>query len=299
MTENNIINADHSSVFDVSEKDFLEKVIEGSENHLVVVDFWAPWCGPCKQLGPSLEKVISATNGKAVLAKINIDENQQIAAQLRIQSIPTVMAFKNKKIANAFQGVIPENKIIEFVEEALGEKIKKDNSEFYEKINQLNKEKKFNESEEMLEGFIGENSDDEKGIKLYLDTLMHLKKYKETKSFISSLSDNLQKSDSIKSILTNLEIKEKDGSGPSIEELEIKFKKNTKSMDILFKLSEKYFVNNMYEESFDLLLKSYSNNNSKEKEEIKKIILKYFNALGFDNDVTKTFRKKFSTVMFS
>ena len=299
MTENNIVDTNQSSVFDVSEKNFIEKVIEGSENHLVVVDFWAPWCGPCKQLGPILEKVINGSNGKAVLAKINIDDNQQIAAQLRIQSIPTVMAFKNKKIANAFQGVIPEKKIIEFVEDALGEKIEKDNSEFYEKINQLNKENKFKESEELLEEFISENSNDEKGIKLYLDTLIHLKKYEETRSFISSLSDNLQKSDSIKSILTNLEIKEKEGSGPSIEELKIKFKKNPKNIETLIDLSEKYFVDNMYEESFDLLLKSYSNNNPKEKEKIKKIILKYFNALGVENDITKTFRKKFSTIMFS
>ena len=299
MTENNIIDTNQTSVFDVSEKDFIEKVIEGSENHLVVVDFWAPWCGPCKQLGPTLEKVINGSNGKAVLAKINIDDNQQIAAQLRIQSIPTVMAFKNKKIANAFQGVIPEKKIIEFIEEALGEKIEKDNSEFYEKINQLNKENKFDESEELLEEFIGENSNDEKGIKLYLDTLIHLKKYEEVKSFISSLSDDLQKSDSIKSTLTNLEIKEKEGSGPSIEELKINLKKDPKNIDALIDLSEKYFVGSMYDESFDLLLKSYSNNNSKDKEKIKKIILKYFDALGVENDITKTYRRKFSTVMFS
>ena len=103
----------------------------------------------------------------------------------------------------------------------------------------------------------------------------------------------------IKSILTNLEIKEKEGSGPSIEELEINLKKNPKNIDTLIDLSEKYFVGSMYDESFDLLLKSYSNNNSKDIEKIKKIILKYFDALGVENDITKTYRRKFSTVMFS
>jgi Thioredoxin domain-containing protein len=134
---------------------------------------------------------------------------------------------------------------------------------------------------------------------LYLDTLIHLKKYEEVKSFISSLSDDLQKSDSIKSTLTNLEIKEKEGSGPSIEELKINLKKDPKNIDALIDLSEKYFVGSMYDESFDLLLKSYSNNNSKDKEKIKKIILKYFDALGVENDITKTYRRKLSTIMFS
>ena len=99
MSENNIT--------DVNEADFDDQVVEASTSKLIVVDFWAPWCGPCKQLTPSLEKVVRGSSDKVSLVKINIDDNQQIAAQLRIQSIPTVYAFKNKEIVNAFQGVIP------------------------------------------------------------------------------------------------------------------------------------------------------------------------------------------------
>ena len=108
MNENN-------NIIDVNENDFNDLVIEASVNKLIVVDFWAPWCGPCKQLTPTLEKIINNSQNKVTLAKINIDENQQIAAQLRIQSIPTVYAFKDKQIVNAFQGVIPEKQIIEFL----------------------------------------------------------------------------------------------------------------------------------------------------------------------------------------
>ena len=97
----------NKNIIDVSEIDFEKNVLEESVNKLVVVDFWAPWCGPCKQLTPVLEKVISSSPEKILLAKVNIDENQQIAAQLRIQSIPTVFAFKNKQIVNAFQGILP------------------------------------------------------------------------------------------------------------------------------------------------------------------------------------------------
>ena len=96
------------NIIDINEADFNEQVVEASANKLVVVDFWAPWCGPCKQLTPILEKVVKKVSEKITLVKINIDENQQIAGQLRIQSIPTVYAFKDKQIVNAFQGVLPE-----------------------------------------------------------------------------------------------------------------------------------------------------------------------------------------------
>ena len=108
-----------SNIIEINENDFNEKVIEASKSTLLLVDFWAPWCGPCKQLTPLLEKVIKKTNNKVILAKINIDDNQQIAAQLRIQSIPAVFAFKNGQPVDTFQGVIPEKKIIEFIEKSL------------------------------------------------------------------------------------------------------------------------------------------------------------------------------------
>ena len=114
---------DHSGIsgsVDVTSASFMAEVVEASKNQPVIVDFWAPWCGPCKQLMPVLEKVIAETGGKVKLAKVNIDENQQLASQLRIQSIPAVFAFMNKQVVNAFQGVIPEKEIIKFLEKKYG-----------------------------------------------------------------------------------------------------------------------------------------------------------------------------------
>jgi putative thioredoxin len=105
---------------DVSEAEFMKEVIEASQEVPVIVDFWAPWCGPCKTLGPALEAAVTAAKGKVRMAKVNVDENQQIAAQLRIQSIPTVYAFWQGKPVDAFQGALPASEIKAFIDKLSG-----------------------------------------------------------------------------------------------------------------------------------------------------------------------------------
>jgi putative thioredoxin len=101
---------------DTDIKGFMADVIEVSKRVPVLVDFWAPWCGPCKQLTPLLEKIVRQANGKVRLVKINVDENQQIAAQMRVQSIPAVFAFVDGQPIDGFMGALPEGQIRQFID---------------------------------------------------------------------------------------------------------------------------------------------------------------------------------------
>jgi len=108
-------------VKDSNTQNFMRDVIEASRQQPVIVDFWAPWCGPCKQLGPALEKVVRQSNGKVRMVKINVDENQQLAQQMRIQSIPAVYAFVDGQPVDGFMGALPEGQIKQFVDRLGGQ----------------------------------------------------------------------------------------------------------------------------------------------------------------------------------
>jgi putative thioredoxin len=101
---------------DSDAKGFMADVIDASRKVPVIVDFWAPWCGPCKQLTPILEKLVRTANGKVRMVKVNVDENQQIAAQLRVQSIPAVFAFVDGKPIDGFMGALPESQVKQFID---------------------------------------------------------------------------------------------------------------------------------------------------------------------------------------
>ena len=105
----------NSAVKDATDASFMADVIEASKETPVIVDFWAPWCGPCRQLGPAIEKVVKEQQGKVRLVKINIDENPTYAGQLRVQSIPAVFAFDGGRPVDAFMGAVPESEVKAFV----------------------------------------------------------------------------------------------------------------------------------------------------------------------------------------
>lgn len=295
MSENNTKN----NILDVDEKSFQNTVIEASDKKLVLADFWAPWCEPCKQLTPILLNIAQENIDKITLVKINIDENQQLAAQLRIQSIPTVFAFYKKQIVDAFQGVLTKDKIIQFIEKILGESLSEDFTEYFEKITDLINKEKIEDAKLSLEEFLVDHSDNVLGISNYIDCLGKLSNFEEAENFIQGLEDKIKKDPKIISSITKLELNKNKNTGPSIEELLINYGKNPQSIDIALSLSEKYFAEEKFNEAFDLLIKEYIKYKNNKQNQIKQTLLKFFEALGNENEYTKIYRKKFSSIMFS
>ncbi len=284
-----------SNIIDINEAEFNEKVIEDSQEKLVIVDFWAPWCGPCKQLTPILEKVVKSSEDKVKLIKINIDENQQVAAQLRIQSIPTVYAFKDKQIVNAFQGVLPEKQIVDFIEKCLGSKLSEDFSEFYEEIKNGISEKKFDEMKEVLIEFISSNSKEVQAIIYYLECLFELKEFEEAENFINSLEESIQDKEEVKQIIKKIDIIKNNSGGPSINDLINNLENNPNDINLIIEIAEKHFSMQNYESCMELLVSNYPKNKNKIKEKI----LEFFDVLGNTNEYTIRYRKKLSQIMFS
>src|SRR5207237_8482671 len=103
-------------MIDVTDDTFEQDVRERSERAPGVVDLWAPWCGPCRTLGPIIEKVVGATEGQVALVKVNVDENPRVAATFQVQSIPAVYALKDAKVVDGFIGALPEKSVAEFVD---------------------------------------------------------------------------------------------------------------------------------------------------------------------------------------
>ena len=282
-------------IYNINEQEFEEKVLIASSSALILVDFWAPWCEPCKQLTPILEKITKEAKGKINLIKINIDESKQIAAQFRIQSIPAVFAFKDGQPVDAFQGILPEKKIIEFIEKSLGNKLIEDFSDFYNNISNLFKNKEFEKSKEMLEKFLSENPAEIKSFALYIDCLSQMEQFTEAELFCESLNKELLEDPLVKSAFQKLIIKKKNLEGPSIEELLDEVNKKQNNIKLILKLSEKYFAEDLIDEAFDLLLVNYKKNKTQTKEKL----LKYFEVLGNSNPKTLEYRKKLSSLFFS
>ena len=285
---------DSNNIIDIDQSDFEKKVIEQSEQKLIIVDFWAPWCGPCKQLTPIMEKVAKEYADDFELVKINIDENNEIASQLRIQSIPTVYAFKDKKIINAFQGVISEKDFIDFIEKSGGKKLKEDITEFCNDIKKLIAEKNFDEAKNKLLTFFSEKKAEPIIVSLYLECLLALRQFDEIDDFVSSLDEETRSNKEIEKITKKINIVKESKNSESIDILINKFNENPSNTNVLLEICEAYFSDEEYEKAFSLLLDNYYKN----KDIVKKKLLEFFEALGNDHDATKTYRKKLSSLLF-
>ena len=286
-----------SSIVDINQDQFIEEVVEKSKTIPVIVDFWAPWCGPCKQLTPILENLVNKKNGKVILAKVNVDENQGIASQLNIQSIPTVYGFVNGRPIDAFQGAQPESKIEAMIDKLIDSTPGNELPKLLEEAGILFKDQKFEEALKAYENLIALDPGNLNAICGLLRCLVQLKKYNEAKETLDSLDDDLIKNDEISKIKKLINSLDGD-NGDGLDELKNIVLQDPHNKQKRFQLAEKYLLSNEIESGFSELLQLFSQDSKWNDEAAKKKLLEYFDLLGFSDPNVLEARKKLSSLMF-
>ena len=286
------------NIIDINQDQFVEHVVEKSKTTPVLVDFWAPWCGPCKQLTPNLENVVNKKKGKVILAKINVDENQGIASQLNIQSIPTVYGFVDGKPIDAFQGAQPESKIEEMVnkmiEAAPGNEIPK----LIEEADKIFGEKKFEDALQLFENLIGMDPGNPKIIAGMLRCLLQLKRYDDVRDMFDSLEEKILEDENISKIKKLFDTTSKGKSEIINDELINKVNSDPQNMSLRYELANNYLSSSETERGFNELLILFEQNPTWNDGAAKKKLLEFFDLLGFNDPNVISARKKLSSMMF-
>ncbi len=291
----------NEEIKNVSSEDFVKEVVEASKEKPIVVDFWAPWCSPCKQLAPILEREVLNANGKISLVKVNIDESQSIAAQLQIQSIPTVYVFYQGQVVDGFQGNIQESEIKSFISKATS--LSGPGKEIEELLVILNTCIENNEWERAIDISSEIIDSDKKNIEAHVTLIkayVSLKKFAEAKEFIISIPKDLLSENKINNAIQSIEISEKSFLAvDQLGSLKEKVNKNPDDLQLKLDLSIALFGNNQIEESFDLLLSSIQIDRDWNDQASRKQLLEFFQTLGLNSDEVKVARRQLSAILFS
>ena len=293
-------NSNAKYVKDVTSETFMNEVIEESKSTPVIVDFWAPWCGPCKELGPNIEKAVNSANGKVILAKVNIDENQAIAAQLRVQSIPTVYAFVDGQPVDGFAGAQPESAINEFVKKVSDlNKSGPNLDEMIETANSLFTEKNFSEAGDLFENIISIDPQKKEAVSGYIRSLISLKKFDAADEFIKSLDEKMKEDNLIKDAVAALDLSLKaDSASSKTNDLKIKIESNPNDMEARQELAVALYGSGEIEEALNCLLESISVNKDWNEEAARKQLLEFFSAIGQLDPIVVAARKRLSSILF-
>ena len=299
--ENNDLISTTSNIINVSEETFMNEVIEISKKKPVIVDFWAPWCEPCKTLTPLLEDAVKGYGQELILAKIDIDQNQNIAAQLRIQSIPTIYTFFEGKVVDGFQGAKSKSEIIEFVKKSAsfsgpGQEVEDLILSAKEFIELRDWDNSFEISQKILE----KDPENHTGFGNLIRSMIGLDKFNETKELVDNLALEIKNSKPVEEAISLIEISEKAFKAKgSIEDLEKKLKQEPDNLDYLLQMAIALFGIGQIEDSFEMLLKSIKIDKEWNEQAARKQLLEFFSSAGIEAKETISARKKLASLLFS
>ena len=279
---------------------FAIDVMEVSQKTPVIVDFWAPWCGPCKTLGPMLEKAVRHAGGLVRMVKINIDENQELAAQLRIQSIPTVYAYKGGRPVDGFTGALPESQIKSFVDRLLaGSKPPLDAA--LEQAEQALKSGDAETAYAIYSEIIAQEPDSTKALAGMIRAMVALGHAEEAQALIEGLTPEMLRDANIAAAIAAVELATQ-GSAVEIVDtsaLEVRIAANPKDHQARLDMAIACYGAGRAEEAIEQLVESVRRERAWNDEAARKQLVKIFDALGSTDPLTIAGRRKLSSVLFS
>ena len=290
-----------TNIIDVNADTFMTDVIEASKEKPIIVDFWAPWCEPCKQLTPLLENAAKDQSEKLTLAKVDIDQNQDIANQLRIQSIPTVYTFFEGKVVDGFQGAKTNSEILEFVKKSANlsgpsEEVEALLASAQQKIEERN----WSEASNIAQKILQFDPESQIGFGTLIRSMIGLNKFKEVREIIDALDAEIQNSKPVTDALLSLSASEKAFKAKeNIQVLKENLKKDPQNLDYLLEMAIALFGNNEIEASFDMLLRSIKIDREWKEQKARKQLIEFFTSAGFEAEETINARRKLATLLFS
>ena len=280
----------------VDENTFVSDVIEKSKEKIVIVDFWAPWCGPCKALTPILESQAAKKKEHLEVVKVNIDENKGIASQLRIQSIPAVFAFSDGQPVDGFMGAKTEPDVEKFFD-TLIKKFSKTNSNVSEELELLLSEGRFREVKLTSEELIKSNPSPE-NYSLLIRSIIGLGDFDEVEQLLKNLTPEILKNNTIKSAISSYELLKNNDVKDSKKEVLDRITKNPADLDSKMNYSKILFNENNFSECIDILLEMFRKDKEWKDGYAKKQLLLIFDHLGSENELSKKGRRALTSLVF-
>ena len=301
MLELNQPNAEEIHVKDVNEETFMDDVIEASKTSPIVVDFWAPWCGPCKTLGPALEAEVKATNGKIKMVKIDIDQNQNLASQMRIQSIPAVFAFVDGQPIDGFMGAKAPSELKSFIDKLL-EKVTDDDGDLSEAIavaNEMLNAKEFNDAAETFEAILGEDPESALAFVGLFNAKMGAKKINDAKTMLEEIPDALKNKSEILALQAQIDLSNQAEGVGEINDLRSTLTNDENNHQARFDLALALFTKGETSEAIQELLTIFRIDQEWNDDAARQQLFKFFDILGSENPITLSGRRQLASMLFA
>ncbi|MEE2773600.1 MAG: co-chaperone YbbN [Pseudomonadota bacterium] len=289
------------NIIDGSDQSFMADVIEKSKEIPVIVDFWAPWCGPCKTLGPALETEIKAYPKDLKLVKINIDENPAVAGQLRVQSIPAVFAFVNGQPVDGFMGAQTGSQIKEFIKKLLGSHGKNNNGldSALETGKSLLEEGDYNGAVEIFEAIIKEDDNKLEAYIGLIKSFLALEDLESAKATEKLIPEGFKGENAVKTVHAQIQLVEQTQGAGDVAALRNKVSAAPSNFEARFELALALISQNENREAIDTLLDMFRDDPTWEDGKAKNQLLDFLDSLGEKNEDAKSGRRRLSSLIFS